>query len=252
MAKISWGGVDTGFLKQKVSLRYDRENLDFEVDTPSQFVGRIVTRFSCTLSAMMAEISASAFAMATGLGAAGVAVIAAGPVAFTASIKNLSIITGTTKGWRCDFHGTISSLVVKSPNGVTTYAAGTDYTLVAGGVNTIGGFDIIAGSSLETAYGTDPRAQVTFSLDPGSLDRIRPGAVFTFETQKVVVTHIRPHTGKFIRATIPKMMAQAKYGMEFSEGQWQLNEFVATAIPDSTFVDHTGALCPYGYVDFQK
>lgn len=252
MAKMSWNGIDAGFLKQKAALRFDRENLDFEVDTPSQFVGRIVTRFSMTLSAMLAEVTAQAFAMASGLGATGIASIVSGVVSMGESTYDLSIVTGTTKGWRAPFHGTVSSLTVKNPAGSTTYVSGADYTLVAGGPNEYGGFNIITGSALDTAYGSNPSAKVTWSLDPGTLDRIRPGQTFTFETQKVIVTHIRPHTGKFIRATIPKMMAQGKYGMEFSEGQWQLNEFVATAIPDSTYYDHTGALCPYGFVDFQK
>lgn len=252
LAKLSWGGTDVGFLKENLSLRFDKESLDFEVDTPSQFVGRIVTRFLCTISAKMAEVAGLNFALASGIGASGVVAISAGATAIAGGSKLLTSVASGINGWRAPFHGTVSSLVVKSPDQTTTYVLNTDYTLVAGSASDFGGFNIVTGSSLATAFGTDPHAWVSYSIDVGALDRIVPGETFAFETQSLLVMHRRPNTGKFIRAYIPKAMAMGKAGLEFSEGKWQLNDFAATAIPDPTCVDHRGYACPYGWVDFQK
>jgi len=150
------------------------------------------------------------------------------------------------------FYVTLAYSATSTGTGVALYVVNTDYFVEPGGYISNGRICVISGSALATQVGSDPRINVAYSYNPGTLTRITPGVTFAFEQKDVVITHIRPNTGKFVRVTMPLCQAKGQFSMDFAEGKYMISDFTATAIPLATYTDPLGNAAPYGYVDFES
>lgn len=260
LAKFTWNAIDSGFLKGNLKIDYVNQLLDLEIGTPQQLVGSIVTKFGITLTADLVEMSAFNMAMGSGVGAAANVAVSAGSATFPAvnTTPNHQVL------WQADFMGTgqygfqavggtISAPSVKSPDGsTTTYTVVTDYTVQVGDALSNGYFLARKSSALETALIANATLWVGYTYVANASIRVFPGATFIMEQQAVVVTHIRPQNGKYVRTYIPLMRSSGRYSLDYGEMKYNLSQFSAMAIPVSGYTSPDGTVCPYGYNEFQQ
>ena len=256
LAQMVLGGVDVGFLKESLKCVYDMQTLDFEVGTPLQFAGRTVIKYSQEVMAGLAELSANTIAACLGSNAAALTAITAGatswpPTGVTNTINWVTLPNGAT-GVQL-LGGSVSAVVVKTPNGTTaTYVLGTDYYVEPGTAVTNGQIIVKPGSSLATAItGGAVTGWVSYSFSPYASQRIYPARNFAFVAQDCLIRHTRPNNNKLIKIYMPSTMAKGRAEFDFAESKYIITQFALTAIPVPGYVDELGNSAPYGFIDFQ-
>ena len=259
LANLSFnGGTQAGFLKGNLKANYDNKPLDFTVGTPLQFAGRTIIEYMQSVSGEFAEIDALQISLNLGSGLSGFTPISAGTVTWPPTGVSHVLTWGLLPSGRLGVFfpgGNLTSPIVKTPDGTTTtYTQNTDYLLEPGSNIVPGSIEVIPGSSLATAI-TGGQATAYFSVTigvPSSL-RVYPGQNFTVvQIPMLLITHLRPNGGKFIKHLMPLAMAKGNASFDYSEGKYMLTPFEFTAIPAAGFVDDQGNTAPYGYIDVQQ
>ena len=129
------------------------------------------------------------------------------------------------------------TIAVKTPDGQTAFAPGTDYEVNAAltAVKMKDGGDILAGALLKIEYGYQPAAgaQVAFSA-PGKITPVH-----------LILLHRYPDGESILEITLPKVALDADVKIAFDEKDWIGIPFEGECLPDEDSPDS-----PFGWQRF--
>lgn len=230
-------GVSCGYLKGDVNYKYNYTVEDFKVDVPLQLAGSITKEVIAELTAPLAEISVANIAMALG----GLTPVSTGsPVTIANSspyqTRTFAVFQGGIEAIVLDGPA-VTSLAIRSNDGVTTYAANTDYFLIpgttsAGYVFRVPGGAIASGATVRVAY--------TYTGVTGQ--QINLGVQFSLAEIDLEFRHKSPVNGKFQTVKMWKAVTNGAFELNYSEGNFLINNVTFKAVRDPSHATN-----PLGY-----
>ncbi|MGE0493285.1 MAG: hypothetical protein AB7S38_29020 [Vulcanimicrobiota bacterium] len=237
---LSYNGVDVGFLKGDVTLRYNYDILDFKTGIPLKLQGSINREIICEIEAGVAQLSAANMSMALG----GLTIATTGS---TTSINDAAnqerTFGGSYQGSGIEFilldGPSATSLVIKNTAEDTTYTAGTDYLLL-GTLNVVirlSGGSISSGQTVRVAY--------DYQNITGK--QINLGNQVSLAQVPLVFTHTRPN-GKLITVNFWKASVNGQFENVFSESDFIINRPLFRSVADED--NHPSN--PMGYALFEE
>lgn len=233
-------GIDLGYTRGDIQFRRESETLDFETGIPINTVGRVPLTDKWFATVPMGEIVARNISYAT-LNIP-VSQVAGTPVTIADSApyqqRTFAAFAGGTLERLVLDGGPVTSLVVKSADGLTTYNVNDDYILDAttGVVYRNPGGAILSGATVRVSYGYTPVAK----------DRLKLGVNNAVAERSFKFTHVSPVSGKIIVVEFWKAMSSASFELNFQEREYMVVNLELQALPDP--INHPTE--PMGYIDF--
>lgn len=238
---LSVGGVDVGFLKGPVKVGLSHEKIQLKTGVPRKLQGSVITEMVHRIEASLAELSAESLSRGSGFV----------PVSNVAGVE-VTVADGDNQERTFAAYGggavqaitlagpSVTNLVVKSVDELTTYTANDDYILdpTTGIVYRNPGGTIGSGDTVRVSYKYTPHAS----------KRLNIGAAWqVLDLSDVVFTHTRPD-GRLFVARMYKAQAAGNVDLEFST---EANDFVLTNFVCEAIEDPSHPEAPLGYWDNQ-